>query len=337
MSDTAEIVIGDYRYSRFKKYRIEADLYAAAGTFEFELYPDPAVKVKPCDRAMVYVNGELEMTGIIDRVGTAYESSGRSINVAGRDLMGLVVDSYCEKWHTMSNKNLVQAAEKLLENVPFINRKTIEADDTAKRRDAAKPFLQPSPGDRIFDVLKDAAASRGVVFYARPDGSLCFRKPSGRGAVVLNITRRSGEANTYIIRGERTRDFSERYSKYTVLTQEQGLDSDDPPWINDIARVEDKGVPFYKPFVEAIQEDSGSVRKRADGILELRRAKSDSVKYRLKGHSQGVFNWGVDELVRVDDDELDVHADLLIYSRTFELSRSGITTELTLGEAGLVL
>jgi prophage tail gpP-like protein len=337
MSDTAEIIIGDHKYTRFKKYRIESDLYAAAGAFEFDLYPDLIIEVKPGDRAQVYINGVLEMTGIIDRVSTAYDSTGRSINVAGRDLMGIVVDSYCEEWHTISNKNLIQVAEKLLKNVPYINRKSIEADDTAKKRDALKPYLQPSPGDRIFDVLKEAAASRGIVFYSTASGGLCFRKPMGRGAVVMNISRRLGKPNTYIIRGERVQDYSERYSKYTVLTQEQGLDVDDPPWINDIARVEDKGVPFYKPFVEAIEEDRESVHKRANMILEQRRAKSATVKYQLAGHSQGVYNWSVNELVRVNDDELDINDNLLIYSRIFEMSRGGITTELTLGEAGLVL
>ena len=336
-ADTVKIIIGGYEYTRFKKYRIESDLYAAAGTFEFELFFDKAIKVNAGDQAQVYVNGFLEMTGLIDRVGTAYDLTGRSISVTGRDLMGLVVDSYCEQWVTIRNANLVAVAERLLRNVPFINRKNIEADDAARRRDALKPFLQPTPGDRIFDVLREAAASRGLVFYSRPDGGLCFRKPRGRGAVNLNIAQKRGEPNTYIIRGERIQDFSERYSKYTVLTQEPGLDSEDPPWINDIARVEDPGVPYYKPFVESIDEDSGSVRKRANMILEQRRARSNMVKYSLKGHSQGVRNWSVDELVRVDDDELDIHEDLLTYSRIFELSRNGVTTELTLGEAGLVL
>ena len=337
MRDAVEIIIGDRPYTRFKKYRIESDLYAAAGTFEFELYPDSLIKVKAGDRAKVCVNGFLEMTGIIDRVSTVYETAGRSVVVTGRDLMGLVVDSYCEEWHTISNSNLVSLARRLLRNVPYINRKKIEADATARRRDALKPFVQPAPGDRIFDVLRDASLSRGLVFYARPDGDLCFRKPAGQGAVVTNITRKIGDSNTYIIRGERIQDFSERYSKYTVLTQEQGLDSEDPPLINDIARVEDRGVPYYKPFVEAIEEDRESVRKRANMILEQRRAKSDTVKYRLKGHSQGAWNWSVDELVRVDDDELDIHDNLLVYSRIFEMSRGGITTELTLGAKGLVI
>lgn len=337
MRDEAKIVIGGCEYTRFKRYRIESDLYAGAGAFEFELFPDERVEVKAGDRAQVYVNGILEMTGLIDRVTRSYEKSGRRICVTGRDLMGLVVDSYCEEWVTMRNSNLVKIAEKLLKNVPYISRKNIEADTAAKRRDAAKEYVQPAPGDRIFDVLRDAAASRGLVFYARADGSLCFRKPIGRGAVVMSIARRRGEDNTHIIRGERTQDFSERFSKYTVLTQEPGLDSEDPPYINSIARVTDDAMPFYKPFVESIDEDSGSVRKRADMILEQRRAKSDSVKYRLVGHSQGVWNWAVDELVRVDDDELGVAGDLLVYSRTFELSREGITTELTLGAPGLAV
>ncbi|MCL2689072.1 MAG: hypothetical protein FWE57_04395 [Chitinispirillia bacterium] len=338
MKDAVEIIISSSRYTRFKRYVIENDLYAAAGMFEFELYHDPVIKVNAGEAAQVYVNGQLEMTGLIDRVNSVYDKQGRSINVTGRDLMGLLVDSYCEEWVTMSNTNLASLAQRLLKNVPFINRKQIEVDDTAKRRDALMPFVQPSPGDRVFDILRDAAKSRGVVFYARPNGALCFRKPSGQGAIVTSITRKIGEPNTYIIRGERGEDFSERYSKYTVLTQEQGLDSEDEPFINEIASAEDKVVPYYKPYVEAIEEDSGSVRKRANMILEQRRAKSNSVKYRMIGHSQGVWNWNVDELVRVDDEEFDIHANLLVYSRIFEMSRDGgVTTEVTLGEPGLVL
>ncbi|MCL2219335.1 MAG: hypothetical protein FWC23_05405 [Chitinispirillia bacterium] len=337
MSDTAEIVIGNHRYANFRKYRIEHDLYAAAGIFEFELYPDSVVPVKVGMRAQVYINGFLELTGIIDRVVKKYSDKGRAIAVSGRDLMGLVVDSYCEDYRTISNTNLARAAERLLRTIPFINRLKITTDEAARRRDSLKPYLQPAPGDKIFDVLRGAAASRGVVFYAAANGALHFRKPAGRGAVVTNITRRTGEANAYIIEGERTQDFSERYSKYTVITQEQGIDSEDPPLINSIASVEDAGVPYYKPLVESIEEDSGSVRQRANMILEQRRAKSDMAKYRVKGHSQGVYNWAVDELVQVDDDELDIHEKLLIYRRVFELSREGIITELTLGEAGLVL
>ena len=75
--------------------------------------------------------------------------------------MSLIVDSYCEIFETIRNRNLIEVAEKLLKNVPYIT--SIEYDEAAKKRDASKPFIQIEPGQKIFDVLRDLSLSRGLL------------------------------------------------------------------------------------------------------------------------------------------------------------------------------
>lgn len=340
MSDDLKILIGEYEYTRFKSYRIEHDIYSAAAAFDFELYSDPVAAVRAGDLVKVYIGGKLELTGIVDRASKSYDNKGILFSVAGRDLMGLVVDSYCETWGTLSNVNLKTLAERLLKDVPFICKKEITYDEVAEQRDATLPVIQTSPGQKIFDILKDAAQSRGLLFYAREDGGLCFRKPSGRGACVLDITQKTDAANNYIIRGERIDDISERYSEYTVITQGDGFLSVERGRFNARAKRIDgymSGI-FHKPYVETMNRDTGSVERRAAALLEQRRAQSRVVKYTVKGHSQFANPWAVDSLVKVDDDVLHVQDTLLIYGRVFELSQErGILTHLTLGEKGLIL
>jgi prophage tail gpP-like protein len=318
---------------------VASDLYEAADSFSFEAYPvgdfTPAAGMK-CE---FYVNGLLEMTGIIDKIERGYESSGRFITITGRDVMSLVVDSYCESFVTILNSNLITVAQRLLRNVPYIGY--FIYDDAAQQRDSSKPFIQIEPGQKIFDVLKSVATSRGLVFYADAQGNLLFRKPQGKGRTAFNLEVSPNKPNVTIIKGSVSDDISSRYSRYTVVTQEQGSGESDPVQINAKAVVKDENFPFknilVKPFVEAISDDKDSPSKLAKLYMEKNRALSRSVNYTVKGHSQNVLNWAIDELVSVKDFELNVNEVLLVYSRTFRGSSQGQYTELKLGIPGLVL
>lgn len=338
MSDKIELRIGDYIYRRFKNYQVDSDIYEAADAFQFELCPDSNFSPRAGMKCEFFVNGELELTGIIDKATRGYDSRGRVISISGRDTMSLIVDSYVETYATNQNTSLKKVAEKLLKKVPFI--KSIEYDTGAEKRDATKPFIQTEPGQKIFDVLRDVAASRGLMFYSKPNGGLVFRKPRGRsGQTLFAIRVNKSEQNNIVIKATLSEDISQRYSRYTVLTQEQGED-EEPPQINAIATVEDDQFPFrdtlYKPFVEAVSDDAGSPKKLAQLRMEHARMISNTLSYTVKGHSQNIRNWAIDELVRVDDYELDVHADMLIYGRTFSGAENGQITELKLGVPGLV-
>lgn len=338
MSDSIKLVINGYEYSRFKNYSIKSDIYEAADVFEVEAYPSDEFIPTEGMKFELRVNEQLECVGVIDSVRRGYDSSGQYLSISGRDVMGLIVDSCCEEFPTIQNSSIAKVADRLLKNVPYISG--IEYDDAAKKRDSSKPFIQIEPGQKIFDVLRDVAFSRGLVFYSTASGSLVFRKPRGKGKCEFALVQRPGSVGSGIIKGEYVGDITNRYTSYTVLTQEQGREEGDPVEINASATVNDDQFPFKdvlkKPYVEAVSDDKGSPAKLARRLMEKNRMMSNTVNYTVKGHSQNTRNWAIDELVNVDDIKLGVRGQMLVYSRTFIGSSSQQITELKLGTPGLV-
>ncbi len=349
MQDKVSLHINNQKIENFLSYTIESDIYTADDAFSLEL-ANPEIQVKEGHRCELYVNGELEMTGIIDRISKSPDKSGVKLKVEGRDLMGLLVDSYCEEFITLQGIKVKALAERLLKNVPLINRKKIIYQDNFSGKlkkkakgessiallDAPHNFSQIEPGMTIFEVLKDYAGSRGLMFFCLPDGTMVFGKPKEKGNPVFNIVcSKDGKENNEI-EGEIIKDISKRYSKITVIGQQQGLDSIETTAINTKATITDKEFPFYKPLVVKNNNDYQSPKLHARMLLEKSRHQGFQLNYKVPGHSQNGRNWTINELCSVKDEILSVEGTYLIYSRTFEMSKQGVYTNLKLGIPGVV-
>lgn len=348
MSDVLELRISGRRLDRFVSYRVDADLYEAADAFRLEL-ADPGFEINAGERCELRVNGELELTGLIDRVEETGDKSGNTLTVEGRDLMGLLVDSCVEEYPDLQSVTLKTLAEQLLKNIPYVNRRAIvyqagiagasAAQTTAAAFDAPQANAHLDATRTVFDVLRDFAAARGAMFFALPDGTLVFGRPKAAGSADYQLLRRrDGRGNT-ILSGGRTRDLSQRYSHITVLGQQQGSDTLTAGQINTSATVVDDGVPFRKPLVVQNDNDGESPERHARLLLDKQRARALQFSYRAVGHSQAGRNWSINRLCHVRDEALRPVADgvYLITGRTFELSKeAGRVTELRLGLPGVI-
>ncbi len=349
MQDSVSLFIDGMQINNFLSYTIESDIYTADDAFSVEL-ANPEIQVKEGHRCELYVNGELELTGIIDRVTRSYDKDGLKLRVEGRDLMGLLVDSYCEEFITLQGISVKALAERLLRKVPFINRKKIIYQDNFSGKlkkkakgessiallDAPHNFSHIEPGMTIFEVLKDYAGSRGLMFFCLPDGTMVFGKPKEKGEPVFSIICTKDGKDNNVLEGEMIKDISKRYSKITVIGQQQGLDGIDANAINTKATIEDKDFPFYKPMVAKNNNDYQSPKLHARMLLEKLRHEGFQLNYKVPGHSQNGKNWTINELCNVKDEILNVEGTYLIYGRTFEMSKQGVYTSLKLGIPGVI-
>jgi len=351
-ADVIALQVGGKRIERFLSYDIEADIYTAADAFSLDV-ARPEITITPGQRCELYVNGSLELTGIIDRCSRQYNKQGLSYRIEGRDLMGLLVDSYCEQFVTVENKKLSELAEMLLKTVPFINRKDIEYQENivgklkGKKRTVDEPsegfmdtpqkISQIEPGMTVFEVLKNYAASRGLMFFAKPNGSFVFGRPKAKGEPLYNLTCMQSGSGNNILAGEEVHDISKRYSKVMVIGQQQGQDEFDEEAVNTSAQAVDADFPFYKPYVTQDNNDSQSPKLRARMIMEQQRHEGYQLVYTVQAHNQRGKIWQIDELCRVRDEVLGVDGVFLVYGRTFSRSRgAGTLTHLKLGQPGLV-
>lgn len=352
-TDTVTLQIGSYRIENFESYDIEADLYQAADKFSLEL-ANPGVSIKAGMECKLFVNGQLELTGIIDKTVRKGEKHNRTLTIEGRDLMGLLVDSHCEKFITVQGKTVKQLAEMLLASVPFIQRSTVIYQENivgklkGKKKTADKPLTafmdtpqklsQIEPGMSVFEVLAVYGASRGLLFFGLPDGTFVFGRPKAGGEALYNVTRRFDGRGNNVELGEEVDDISRRYSKITVVSQVQGMDEFglDTSKVNVSKSVTDPEFPFHKPLVVKVNNDSQTPTLHARMLLEKQRHDGYSLAYTAPLHSQNGRNWAINELCTVNDEELGIRRSMLVFNRRFRKNKQGSWTDIKLGPPGLV-
>lgn len=335
-NDKVELRVQKFKIASFKHYSMDSSIYTADSMFSFQTY-DPELEIVAGDRCEVWIGGVLVDTGIIDRRRKWYSKDDSGITFEGRNLMGLVVDSFCETFKTYKNKTVRAMAEELLKDIPFLSRKNIEYDPRAESADSALEYVQVEPGQRVFDVLRDIAISRGLAFYCRPNGTFVFRKPSGTGDTRFSLVHVQGKNRSRIEHAEDVRDISEQYSRVTVVGQQQGTSGGSASAINTKATEEYSGLPFRRPYVEVNNNDALTPKKRAKMLIEQMRYRGNAVTYSVGGHTQNGEPWAPDELCAVWDDRLEIHETLLVYSRAFSFDKdSGSHTDLTLGPKGVI-
>jgi len=370
MPDEVYLLVNKMRIDNIPAYSVEADIYTPADGFNIEIrlperpIPDGAL----CE---LYVNGKLEMTGVCDRAVRRHSKDGATLMLEGRDLAGLLVDSYCEEFITVRNMTLKDLAERLLRNVPFINKKAILYQDDIRGNlkkkkgkggggkgkalslfasaagGTAHTFAQIQPGQTIIDVLKVYCQSRGLMFWVMPDGTFVFGKPKDGGQPLYNLTMRDSDGSeNNVIEAVEDKNLSKRYSKITVMGQQQGTNAmglfssstgTTAGW-NTQAAVYDSTFPFYKPYVATDNNDSRSPKLHGRMLLEKMRYEGYQLIYTVGKHSQNGLNYTINEMAHIVHERFGIEGDFLIYGRAFRRTKEdGLHTVLRLGYPGLVV
>lgn len=337
MRDRISLHISDTQIEDFISYRIDSDLFVADDAFEITL-SNHKIEIEEGAQCKLYVNETLELNGIVDKITESYDKSGSKLAIEGRDLMGLLIDSYCEEFPTLENITLKEIAEQLLANVPFINRKNIIYGKGSKSRavpltavEEDYEFSQIAPYSTVFEELKKHAVARGMLFFSLPDGTMIFGEPLTSGKAEYTLTH--GEN---ILEAERIRDLSKRYKTVTIMGQQQGTDLFGPEDINISGVVEDADFPFAKPFVAQAEHDGLTPQKYAKILMEKQQFEGFVLSYKTHSHSQNGKNYQVNAICHIQDEKFSIDNDFLIYGRTFEMSRDGVFTTLKLSKLGIL-
>lgn len=348
MQDKVELIVDNAKIENFLSYNIDSDLYVPADAFSFE-FVNPDIEITTGKICKVIVNGSLEHVGIIEKITKSYDKNKITFRAEGRDLMGLLVDTYVDEFFTVENMKLKDLAEKILKKVPFINRKQIiyQEDINIRKKSTTKvagfdephSLLHIEPGKTIFEILKEYSMSRSLMFYSLPDGTFVFGRPkTGGKAEFYIINRKSNPVGNNVISGEMIDDITERYSKIIVLGQQQSLESfgNDINKLNTKAVIEDKTFPFYKPYLMINNNDEQSPKLLGNMLLEQMRFKGFQLIYKINGHSQKGKNWTINEICHVEDEILGISANFLIYQRSFIMSKEGVYTTIKLSYPGVI-
>jgi prophage tail gpP-like protein len=328
--DEISLIVNGIAINDFVSYSIDSDIYNAADAFEFEVTGIINNQIKVGSLCTLTVNGKIEMTGIIDAVAQSYDKNGITARISGRDLMGLLVDhcpnDFAEE-ESLNGISLKALTLRLLSDVPFIKKSDVVFESGSSSSAQPTEYTHIEPGTTIFDVLKRYASSNGLLFYSSSDGKLVFNVPVSSGKPEFSLVcRRDGMGNN-IISGSYTHDITEAYSSTTVQAQDQD-------GVNEKATVTMPEFPYKKPLI--ISETTENPAKEAKKKVNAQRSTMKRWEYTCHGHSMAGKNFTTNKLAIVDDEIFGTKQALLIYARTFKLSKSdGVTTALRLGLPGL--
>lgn len=319
---------GRARVDKFVSYTIDADLYSPEGSFSFEC--DFKYDMNRGNLCQIFVNRKCVMAGIIDTVRRSLSRSGPKMEIEGRSVASVLADSSVTKFGTLP-RTLPQLAERLVKDLPFLSRKDFVFNSGSDKDKIKRKFVELSPGDSVFDVLKKAANSLGFLFWASPDGSLVFDKPVERGKADFRIHAfENGEEMDYI-EGSVTETLNGQHSLIKVIGESQ--DDSDIKYV--AASVKNDDFPFYRPLVVNWNENEGPAKKTAELQLATEKASAIQLEYTMPGHSQNGIPWTINAFCDVEDHYNGAVDSYLIKRRTFTLSRSeGKRTRLELQPGG---
>ena len=321
MKDEVIVAVKSARMDRFVNFTITSDLFAPEGNFSFEA--DPRYDVSVGDLCSIFVNRKIVLAGIVDTVKRSLSKQGPSLSFEGRSVASILTDSCVTKFSTLPTK-IDALAERLVRPLPFIGKKDFVYNG-AKKESVSRKFVEISPGDTVFEVIKRAANSQGYLFWASPDGKFVFDKPLVRGKADYKIHALEDGSEMDYIEGSVERTINGVHSEVKVVGESQ--DGDDIKYV--MATAKNGDMPFAKPLVVNWNENDGPAKRTAELQVAVEKASSTRLEYTLKGFSQNGKVWQINKFVDVRDDSY------LVKSVTFTLDRqSGMRTKLELQPGG---
>jgi len=326
--DEVILLVRNARVDKFVSYTIDADLYSPEGSFSFEC--DSKYDVNKGDTCQIFVNRVCVMAGIIDTVQRSLSRNGPKMNIDGRSVAAVLADSSVTKFATLPT-TLPQLVERLVRDLPFLSRKDFVFKSGSDKVKVHRKFIEVSPGDSVFEVIKKAANSQGYLFWASPEGELVFDKPVERGKADFKIHAFEDGPEMDYIEGSVTETLNEQHSLIKVIGESQ--DDSDIKYV--AASVKNDDFPFYRPLVVNWNENEGPAKKTAELQLATEKASAIQLEYTMPGHSQNGKPWTINTFCDVEDHYNGANGAYLIKRRTFTLDRNeGKRTKLELQPGG---
>lgn len=355
MRDAIKLQIGNAEITTFLSYEVDSNVLVPADAFSCKISRIDS-SIETGKEFKLYANDSLEMCGLIDKTTASYSKGSQEMTIEGRDYMGLLIDSSVEEWKTLKEMKLKALAERLLKNIPFIDKSRIKYGNEVKdaggskakkvKKESSEIFgeavnvCQYEPGVSIFEALSDYAQRHGLLMWMEPDGTLVFGTLKGvwdsESPDYSFYLYKEGDdrKKNNIISASLTDDISKRYSKITTMAQIQGTDSSDAGGHTIKKTATDEASPYYKPLV---LQSQCSTQKAAAYQVQLEMKKRSAEGWRVEitaaGHSQNGINYRANRVCYIKDEALGLDDSFLILGRKFTMDRqNGPRTALTIGK-----
>ena len=254
MSDEIRLIVDGKTFKNWSGVTITQALDQAADAFSVEAPFDPeraelrqAFRPFGYQPAQVYLDNDLVLTGIIDKVEPKLSAGDRTLTVSGRSLAGKIIDCSIDGPLEYNFKFLADLAINLCApfgiTVRWPNNRPIEG-------------ARATYGQTVYELLNSLAAPANLMLYSDEKGQLIISWAKWLKNVASSAALVEGESPLLSVAA--SFDSSQRFSKYKAATQYGGESN-----IEGVAN--DSGVPISRPHLVIVGDadtDPGQTASR---------------------------------------------------------------------------
>jgi len=303
-------------YSAFEVAQVRAAFNEAARSFRLEIAAELGASATNRVFAVgtkltIHSNGDLLLTGFVDKKQPRIEASKAMIAVSGRSNSGDLVDS-------SAKHETGQFENKDPKDIGNAVAKGIGAKFTTDQQLEKLEQYQVNPGESCFRLVEKMARQQGLTICGKADGDAEITKAGNKrhaGGLIegVNIFTATADHNA-----------SNRHSEYIVRGQRPFGHGVDNLELEAIAR--DKGVDRHRPIV--IIQDEDTTKKRTKKRAKNRKDRAAGHALKATVDTQGFRDqsgklWEPGYLVWVESPFLDIAQDMLIESVSYMQSEQG--------------
>lgn len=324
------LLVNGKAYAGWTSAEVTRGIEAAAGGFKLTVSERWRAGSAPWpiyeeDECTLKIDGQVLLTGYVDKRSPAYSATEHSLSVAGRDKTGSLVDcSALLKTWEFRKVSVLTLAQRVAE--PFKVPVSLQAGLSLG---APPAKLSVDPGDKAFEAIERACRMVGLLAVSDGLGGLQLMRPG------------SARAQTQLVEGENiiaaSGDFdaSDRFRRYVVLGQHAGSDQLSGGAAAAVrGEAVDAGVRRTARVLVIRPESSTTTahaKERAKWEAAVRAARGDAVSVTVQGWKQGDGSlWPVNALVLLRSPRLGIDGEMLISQAVYSVSEGGTTTQLTL-------
>lgn len=316
------LIAGGMEYSAFTRAAVTYAANQAARAFAFTVTDatdpwDLQWNFMPGTPCTVLANGQLIVTGHIEKMMPSYDAKGHHVEISGRSKGGDSIDSSAEHDKgEFRKKKIIEIA------------KTLDKQNVGFTTDIDQPeieYFRLNPMETVFAAVERLARRHQMLLQGMPDGGIKLTKGCTGGTNAPLIE------GVNILAASATFDQTDQHSEYKVKGQRvYGVDKKS---LRIEALSKDSRVSRHRPkhIHQESDIDEGTAKKRAEH--HKNRQQGESVTANIK--TQSWFDsagqlWKANGLVFVSSRMLKLNMQMLIKSVSLTQSESGTFADLSL-------
>ncbi len=325
-------------YDNFLSGEVDIRLDSLCNTFHFVLArsQDSALPFNVGDTCKVKVNNILVLTGHIEALSVAYDSTTHSIEIAGRDKTSDLLDSSINEMDDIENKPTLKAIiERVIENIQS-DLQVVEGSNIDEMFDEEFGFdsvSAPEPGTNCFSFLEPLAKQKQVLLSSNADGNVLLTQGSTEKLGNAKLQNAFNSSDNNILSGNVSYDNTQRYRIYGFINEKNpsALGDDGTTDLDAIVTVRggtiDASIRIGRQLILNTEEqmDGEETFNRSQWEANIRKVRGQLYTvttngYAYDGVKEGSNIWEINKLVSVVDVFANVDGELLINDIHFRLS-----------------